>query len=116
MKAIIPNRIAMILFAVPFAFFGINHLMHASAMAPMVPFPPKTALVYLTGIVQLLAALSFLLNIKVRLAAYLLALYLLGIILSIHLPQTMKSAADAPMLVKDIALMAGAILLANQAK
>lgn len=104
-------RIAQILIAVPFAYFGINHLMSGEAMAPMVPFPPATFWVYFTGVAQILAALSFLLNIKVRLAAWLLALYLLIILLSIQIPGVIQNG-DPMMLVKDIGLLGGAVLLA----
>lgn len=105
-------RIAQILIAVPFAYFGISHLMAGSAMAPMVPFPPATFWVYFTGVAQLLAAIAFVLNIQVRLAAWLLALYLLIILLSIQIPGAIHKTGDPMMLVKDIGLLGGAILLA----
>lgn len=105
-------RIAQILLAVPFAYFGFSHLRAGSAMAPMVPFPPATFWVYFTGVCQLLAAIAFICNIQVRLAAYLLALYLLIIIFSIQLPGVFQKAGDPMMLVKDIGLLGGALLLA----
>lgn len=105
-------RIAQILIAVPFAYFGVSHLMAGSAMAPMVPFPPATFWVYFTGVAQLLAAIAFIFNFQVRLAAYLLALYLLIIILSIQVPGMVQKIGDPMMLVKDIGLFGAALLLA----
>jgi uncharacterized membrane protein YphA (DoxX/SURF4 family) len=114
MNFTIPTRIAQILFAVPFAFFGISHLMAGNNMAGMVPIPGGAFWVYLTGVVQLLAAIAFVINFKVRLAAYLIGLYLLIVILTIHVPGTMNGVAgESMMLVKDIGLLAGAILLGN---
>ena len=110
----IPSRVAQILFAVPFVFFGINHLMAGSNMAGMVPIPAGTFWIYFTGIAQLLAAFAFLANIKVRLAGYLLALYLLILVLAIHLPGAVQgNELSSTMLVKDIGLMAGALLVGN---
>lgn len=105
-------RIAQLLIAVPFAYFGINHLMAGSAMAPMVPFPPATFWIYFTGVAQILAAIAFIFNIQVRLAAYLLALYLLIIIVSIQIPGVVQKTGDPMMLVKDIGLFGAALLLA----
>ena len=104
-------RIAQILIAVPFVYFGINHLKAGSAMAPMVPFPPATFWVYFTGVAQLLAGLSFVLNIQVKLAAWLLALFLLIILVSIQIPGAINKTGDPMMLFKDIGLLGGAILL-----
>lgn len=108
----IPSRIGQIFLAVPFLFFGIIHLMSGSAMAGMVPIPPGTFWIYLTGVAQILAAIAFIFNVKVRLAAYLTALYLLIIVLSIQLPHTLQGDQTARMmLVKDLGLMGGALLL-----
>lgn len=105
-------RIAQILVAVPFTYFGVSHLMAGSAMAPMVPFAPATFWVYFTGVAQLLAAIAFIFNIQVRLAAYLLALYLLIIVLSVQVPGIIHKTGDPMMLVKDIGLLGAALLLA----
>lgn len=106
-------RVAQIIFAIPFLFFGINHLVMGSQMAGMVPISPATFWVYFTGIAQILAAVAFIINVQAKLAAYLLALFLLIVIVSIHLPAAIKDfASGSTMLVKDIGLMGGALLIA----
>jgi putative oxidoreductase len=115
MKNIIPNRVAMIVFAIPFLYIGINHLLYASSMAPMSPIPPGRFWIYVTGIAQILAGIAFIINVKARLAGYLLALYLLIVILVVRLPMGFHDPNQNLMLVKDIGLLAGAIFLANQA-
>ena len=116
MKPIIPTRIAMVLFAIPFLYFGVQHLLHASMMTGMVPFPPALFWLYLTGVAQILAAIAFIINVQARLAGNLTALFLLIIILSIQLPGYLHgNMVASTMLPKDIGLMAGALLLANSA-
>ncbi|MGF7231803.1 DoxX family membrane protein [Arachidicoccus sp.] len=113
MKKNIELRIAQIIFAIPFLFFGINHLIMGSKMAGMVPISPGTFWIYLTGIAQILAAIAFIINVQAKLAAYLLSFFLLVVILSIHVPAAIKDfASGSAMLIKDIGLMGGALLLA----
>ncbi|SFV32491.1 DoxX family membrane protein [Thermoflavifilum thermophilum] len=116
MKNIIPNRVAMIVFAIPFLYIGINHLIYASSMASMSPIPPGKFWIMLTGIAQILAGIAFIINVKSKLAGYLLALYLLLVVLLVRLPMGFHDANQNLMLVKDLGLLAGSILLANQGK
>lgn len=114
MKSIIPTRVAVILFALVFAVFGINHFMFAEMMAGIVPIPGGVIWVYVTGACFLLAAIAFIVNKQARLAGYLLALLLLIIVLTIHLPAFMKGDQMAmSSLLKDVGLMAGAIIVGN---
>ncbi|MHB1921725.1 MAG: DoxX family protein [Chitinophagaceae bacterium] len=114
MKPLIPTRIAMILFAIPFLYFGSQHLMHGTFMQQMVPFPPHLFWIYLTGVAQILAAIAFIFNIQARLAGNLTALFLLVIILTIQLPGFLHGDISATtMFFKDTGLMGGALLLAN---
>lgn len=83
MKKNIELRIAQIIFAIPFLFFGINHLIMGSKMAGMVPISPGTFWIYLTGIAQILAAIAFIINVQAKLAAYLLSFFLLVVILGL---------------------------------
>ncbi|QOR76579.1 MAG: DoxX family membrane protein [Thermoflavifilum sp.] len=115
MKNIIPNRVAMIVFAIPFLYIGVNHLLYASNMASMSPIPPGKFWIFVTGIAQILAAIAFIINVKARLAGYLLALYLLLVVILVRLPMGFHDPTQNLMLVKDIGLLAGAIFLANQA-
>ncbi|MBX6379140.1 MAG: DoxX family membrane protein [Thermoflavifilum aggregans] len=116
MKNIIPNRVAMIVFAIPFLYIGINHLLYFSSMGSMSPIPPGKFWIIFTGIAQILAGISFIINVKSKLAGYLLALYLLLIVLLVRLPMGFHDPNQNLMFVKDLGLLAGSILLANQGK
>lgn len=121
MKNIISDRGATLIFSIPFLVFGIFHLMNADKMAGIVPsyLPSAKAWVYLTGLANLAAALAFIINKKVKLAGYLVALMLVLYILLIHLPGVMsgdeqKAMMAMPNLLKDLGLAGGAILAANR--
>jgi uncharacterized membrane protein YphA (DoxX/SURF4 family) len=110
-----------ILYAVPFAIFGIFHFMKASSMASQYikGWPIAEGLVYITGLAFILAAISIIINIKSRLACLLLALLLLIFVLAIHLPRIMSGNQLSMMsllkntalisLLKDTALMGAAL-------
>jgi putative oxidoreductase len=114
------SRIGTIFYALVIGFFGINHFLNGTGMQKMVPsfLPGGVAWVYITGACLLLAAIAFLIDKQVRLAGLLLALFLLLIVLTVHLPAVLN-APDAnarrfPMtnLIKDTGLAAAAILVA----
>ncbi len=106
-------NIGKYLFAIPFLVFGIFHFMNAQDMAGMVPgfIPVGVFWVYLTGIALILAVVSVVINMYVKLAMQLLALMLIIFVLTIHLPGL--SADTAPNLLKDLSLAGGALLLAS---
>lgn len=117
MKAL-TGPFARILFAVPFIVFGINHFIYAGAMKNIVPgfLPLKTVLVYLTGLALIAAGISIITKIKARLASLLLALLLFIIIITIHFPGIFKEATRQMAMsgfLKDLGLMAGALLVAG---
>ncbi|HVB03626.1 MAG TPA: hypothetical protein VNE41_07880 [Chitinophagaceae bacterium] len=117
MKNIIPNKVAIVIYSLAIGSFGISHLRHAHAMATMVPrfVPIGIFWIYLTGIGMILAALAFIINWKAKLAGYLLALFLLIIILIIQIPGMHNgNSLSSTMFLKDCMIMAGAILIANQ--
>lgn len=109
------------LYALPFAVFGLFHFINASSMAGMVPIPGGQFWVYFTGVALIAAAVSIIMNIKVRLACTLLGIMLLVFALSIHLPGVI--GADNPQsmqmsmtsLLKDLALAGGAFFIAASA-
>lgn len=114
MKTIIPNRVAVILYALVLAVFGVFHFMNADMMAGAVPIPGGKIWIYITGAGLLLAAIAFIINKQVRLAGYLFALFLLIVIVLIHAPHAAGGDQQSiTMLLKDVGLMAGAILIAN---
>ena len=114
MKIHIRTRAATVLYALIWAYFGVNHMVHAKDMAPMVPIPGGVFWVFITGVGMLLACIAIILNKKAKLACYLLALMLLIFIFTIHVPGlTRNDPMAATMLLKDIGLMAGAIIIGN---
>lgn len=114
MKIHIRTRAATVLYALIWAYFGVNHMVHAKDIAPMVPIPGGVFWVFITGVAMLAACIAIILNKQAKLACYLLALMLLIFIFTIHVPGLMKNNPMAPtMLLKDIGLMAGAIVIGN---
>jgi len=116
------SRIGTIFYALVIGFFGINHFVYGTGMQKMVPsfLPGGVFWVYATGTCLLLAALAFLIDKQVRLAALLLALFLLLIVLTVHLPAVLhaddSNARRFPLtnLIKDTGLAAAALLLASR--
>jgi putative oxidoreductase len=114
------SKIGTIFYALVIGFFGINHFMNGTGMQKMVPtfLPGGVIWVYITGACLVAAAIAFLINKQVRLAGFLLCLFLLLIVLTVHLPAVLN-APDAgarrfPMtnLIKDTGLAAAALLVA----
>jgi putative oxidoreductase len=113
-------KIGTIFYALVIAFFGINHFIVGTGMQKMVPtfLPGGVVWVYITGACLIAAAIAFLVDKQVRLAGFLLCLFLLLIVLTVHLPAVLE-APDAgarrfPMtnLIKDTGLAAAALLVA----
>jgi putative oxidoreductase len=118
------SKIGTIFYALVIAFFGINHFIAGTGMQKMVPtfLPGGVVWVYITGACLIAAAIAFLVNKQVRLAGFLLCLFLLLIVLTVHLPAVL-AAPDAgarrfPMtnLIKDTGLAAAALLVAARHK
>ena len=115
-------KIGTILYALVIGFFGINHFVNVSGFQKMVPsfLPGGAVWVYIVGAALVLAAIAFLINKQTRLAGLLLAVFLLLIVLTVHLPAVVN-APDAgsrrfPMvnLIKDTGLAAAALLIAGR--
>lgn len=112
------------IFALPFAIFGLFHFMNANAMADfIVPsyMPAKTIFVYLSGAGLIAATVSMLIGKYDKLATTLLAVFLLLLVITVHLPGAMRSGegaqASMSMLLKDMALAGAAMMYAlNYAK
>ena len=118
------SRIAIFLLSFVMIFFGIQHFVHPQNMVTRVPdfLPGGITWVYIVGLEFILAAISFMTNILVRTAAYLLALMLLIFVFTIHLPQYLDTAdndykqATMVNLLKDLALAAFALYIASNAR
>jgi uncharacterized membrane protein YphA (DoxX/SURF4 family) len=113
MKTLIPTRVAIIIYALVMGCFGVIHLVHANIMTGAVPIPGGTVWVYVTGLGLILAAIAFIINTAVKLAGYLLALFLLIVIVLVHIPHATEDLPSLTMLLKDVGLMAAAIMVAN---
>lgn len=104
------------LFAIPFAVFGFFHFMNAEAMAAMVPLPGGAIWVYVTGACLLAAAISIIIGKKDKLATFLLGVFLLLTLLTVHLPMVMEDSmnqAAMSNLLKDLALAGAAWMYAG---
>ena len=115
------TTIGRILFALPFAVFGINHFLQMDFyFGMMTSFIPKTGYVMiLTGIMLIAASISIITKKFVILSTLLLAALLLIFILTIHVPHLLHGTDSIVTLIamlKDISLMGGALMIAGMYK
>lgn len=118
------SRIAIYILSVVMIAFGINHFRHPKDLFIYVPafLPGGIIWVYIVGVFFILAAISFLANKMVQIAAYLLALMLFIFVLTIHLPNYLHSGEVEMQnlafinLLKDSALAAFALHIGSNAK
>lgn len=116
MNQILSPGLLRILFAIPFAVFGILHLMKAADMQGMVPawVPGGILWVYITGTLLIVGAMGLILNKSARLAGYILGALMLIFVLTIHLPALLGGDQNAMGgLLKDFSLMAGALFISS---
>ncbi len=116
MNQILSYGLLRAIFAIPFAVFGVMHLMSADKMQGMVPayVPGGVIWVYITGVLLILGAAGFIINKSVQLAGYLLGGLMLIFILTIHLPVVVGGDQNGMgNLLKDLALMAGALYIGS---
>lgn len=108
------KTISRIVFGLPFAVFGIFHLMRGSDMAGMVWLPGGTFWIYLTGIALIAAGISFTVNRYVHLAAWGLAAFLFITTFTIHLPMVFSQGQQAMTgFLKDLMLLGAALYFAG---
>jgi uncharacterized membrane protein YphA (DoxX/SURF4 family) len=112
------STIGRILFALPFAVFGINHfLMMDYYMGMLTSFIPKTGYVMiLTGIMLIAASISIITKKFLKLSTILLAILLFIFIITIHIPHLVHgtdTTATLIALLKDISLMGGSLMIAG---
>ena len=114
------SRVAIILLALVMLVFGIYHFFYPQNLMNYLPlFVPKSNLwVYIPGAAFILAAIAFLTNRKVKLAAYLLAVLLIIFVLTIHLPGFLNAGdpelrqSELINILKDTAIAAFALHIA----
>jgi uncharacterized membrane protein len=112
------TTIGRILFALPFAVFGINHfLMMDFYMGMLTSFIPKTGyIMILTGVMLIAASISIITRKLVVLSTILLASLLFLFIVTIHIPHLLAGTEKTITLItllKDISLMGGALMIAG---
>ena len=112
------STIGRVLFAIPFAIFGLNHFLflnfYIGTISSFIPPGPYT--IILTGIFLIMASLSILFNKYVKLSTILLAILLLIFILTIHIPGLFdpdKWQMALIELLKDTSLMGGSLMIAG---
>ncbi len=116
------TTIGRILFGLTVAFFGVGHLTNAEAMSGMIPsFLSGMAvpMVYFTGVCLLAAAVSFIINRYTYYAGILLAVFLIIIVITVHMPGLSDPATaqmSVSMVVKDTAMAAAALMVAGIGK
>ncbi len=113
------NSLGRWLFILPFSIFGLLHFMNVKGMAEnIVPswLPAPDIFVYITGVALIAAAISMAIGKKDQLAALLLALFLLLVVLTVHVPNAMdptKGQMSITLMMKDIALIGASLLFAQ---
>jgi len=122
MKNTITFQIGIAIYSLVIGFFGVNHFLIGTGMQNTVPsfIPGGIIWVYITGAALIAAAVAFLSGWQRSLAGYLLAAFLIIIVLTIHVPAIMHAPDEAarrfPLtnLVKDLGLAGAALMIAGK--
>jgi putative oxidoreductase len=112
------TSIGRILFALPFAAFGINHLImmdyYLGIISSFIPLGPYT--IILTGLMLIAVSISIIAKKFIKLSTIVLAILLFLFIVTIHIPHLI-SGKDQTItiiaLLKDISLMGGSLMIAG---
>ncbi len=118
------SRLSISLLAIVMIIFGIYHFMYPQNLVSFLPsfLPPGNIWIYLPGAGFILAGISFITNIKVRLAGYLLAGLLIIFIVTLHIPNFLNGSSDEYRqvalinMLKDTAIAAFALHIAANSK
>ena len=112
------TSIGRILYAIPFALFGINHFLmtdyYVGMLTSFIPLGAYT--IILTGILLIAASISIISKKLVRLSTILLAILLFLFIVTIHIPhlfQDTDKTATIIALLKDVSLLGGSMMIAG---
>jgi len=112
------TTVGRILFALPFAVFGINHfIMMDYYMGMLTSFIPRAGFIMiLTGIMLIAASISIITKKLVKVSTIMLAVLLFIFIVTIHIPHLVAGADTTVALIamlKDISLMGGSLMIAG---
>jgi len=112
------TTIGRILFAIPFALFGINHFLmldyYLGMLTSFVPLGAYT--IILTGIMMIATSISIITKILVKFSTLLLAMLLFIFIVTIHIPHLFEDADKTITIIsllKDISLMGASLMIAG---
>jgi len=111
------SALGRVLYALPFAFFGVNHFVmfdyYMGMLTSFIPFGGY--LIIFTGVIMVAASISIIFRKFVKLTAITLAALLFIFIVAIHIPDLFDPETKMlglVMLMKDTSLMGGSILIA----
>jgi len=112
------TTIGRILFAVPFALFGINHFLmldyYLGMLTSFVPLGAYT--IILTGIMLIVTSISIITKVLVKFSTLMLAILLFIFIITIHIPHLITDADNTITIIsllKDISLMGGSLMISG---
>jgi putative oxidoreductase len=112
------TTIGRILFAVPFAVFGINHFImmdyYVGILTSFIPLGPYT--IILTGLMLIAVSISIIVKKFIKFSTIILAILLLIFIATIHIPHLISGNNQTITLIamlKDISLMGGSLMIAG---
>jgi putative oxidoreductase len=112
------TTIGRILFALPFALFGINHFLmtdyYVGMLTSFIPFGAYT--IILTGIMLIITSISIITKRYVRFSTLVLAFLLFMFIVTIHIPHLIQGRDTTITLIallKDISLLGGSLMIAG---
>ena len=112
------TTIGRILFALPFALFGINHFVqreyYLGMLTSFIPLGAYT--IILTGIMLIVASISIITRKFVKFSTIMLAILLFIFIVTIHIPHLFSDSDQTVTIIallKDISLMGGSLMIAG---
>lgn len=107
-----------ILFALPFAIFGINHFLmtdyYVGMLTSFIPLGAYTIII--TGLMLIATSISIITKKYVKFSTFILAGLLFIFIVTIHIPHLISDVdktATIIALLKDISLMGGSLMIAG---
>ncbi|MBK9388883.1 MAG: DoxX family protein [Bacteroidetes bacterium] len=112
------TTIGRILFALPFAVFGINHFImkdyYIGIITSFIPLGAYT--IFLTGIMLIAVSISIIIKKYIKISTIILAILLFLFIATIHIPHLINGNDQTVTLIallKDISLMGGSLMIAG---
>jgi putative oxidoreductase len=117
------STLGRVLFALPFAIFGINHIvMQDFYLGMLTSFLPFGAyIIIITGLIMIATSLSIIFKKFVQTSSWTLAVLLFLFIATIHIPNLFDTDINTQQMamvagLKDISLLGGAILIGKVCK